>query len=77
VWSRLACRDSDPRWPLCRQGPRLAAPSIGRKFGGNAYDLQCKEWCDAFAGDALTLADWLIAEQDDGAWSLRALITER
>jgi hypothetical protein len=65
VWSRLACRDSDPRWPLRRQGAHLAAASIGRKLSGNAHNLKCEEWCDAFAGDALTLADRLIAEQDD------------
>jgi hypothetical protein len=65
MWSRLACRDSDPRWPLGRQGARLAAASVGGKLGGNAHDFKGKEWCDAFAGDALTLADRLIAEQDD------------
>jgi hypothetical protein len=77
VWSRLASRNRDPRWPLCGKGARFAASSVRRELGGNAYDFKCEEWCDAFAGDALTFADRLIAEQDDGAWSLRALIAKR
>ena len=74
---RLACCNSDPRRTLGREGARLSAARVGGKLGGNAYDFKCEEWCDALAGDALTLADWLITEQDDGAWSLRTLITER
>jgi hypothetical protein len=65
MWSRLASRDSDPRWPLSWKGARLAAASVGGKLGGNTYDFKGKEWCDAFASDALSLADRLIAEQDD------------
>jgi hypothetical protein len=65
VWSRLACRDSDPRWPLGRQGARLSTASVGGKLGGNTHNFEREEWCDAFAGDALSLADRLIAEQND------------
>jgi hypothetical protein len=74
---RLACCNGDPRWSLRREGARLSAARVGGKLGGNAYDFKCEEWCDALAGDALALANWLITEQDDGAWSLRTLITER
>jgi hypothetical protein len=75
--SWLARRDGDPRWPLRRQGARLTAASIGGQFGGNAHNLKCEEWRDALTGDTFTLANRLIAEQDDGARSLRTLITER
>jgi hypothetical protein len=75
--SWLARRDGDPRGPLSRQGACLAAASVGGKLGGDAHNLKREEWCDALAGDALTLADRLIAEQDDRAWSLRTFIAER
>jgi hypothetical protein len=65
MWSWLSRRDGDPRWPLRRQGARLAAASVGGKFGGNAHNLKREEWCDALAGDAIALADRFIAEQDD------------
>jgi hypothetical protein len=74
---RLACCDSNPRRTLGWEGARLSAARVGGKLGGNTHDFKCEEWCDALAGDALTLADWLVAEQNDGAWSLRTLITER
>ena len=76
MWSRLARRNRDPRWPLGRQGASFAATRIGGKFGGDAHNLQCKEWRDPLAGDALTLADRLVAEQDDRPWPLRTLIAE-
>jgi hypothetical protein len=74
---RLACCNSDPRRTLGWEGARLSAARVGGKFGSNAHNLQREKWCNALAGDALTLADWLVAEQNDGAWSLRTLITER
>jgi hypothetical protein len=74
--SWLACRDGDPWWPLGGQGTCLTATSIGGEFCGNAHNLECEEWCDAFTGDAIALADRLIAEQDDGARSLRTLIAK-
>ena len=74
---RLACCNSDPGRTLGWEGARLSAARVGGKLGSNAHNLQCKERRNALAGDALTLADWLITEQDDGAWSLRTLITER
>jgi hypothetical protein len=63
--SRLTCRDGDPRWPLCGKGARFAASSVRRELGGNAHNLQREEWCNAFAGNSLTFADRLIAEQND------------
>jgi hypothetical protein len=77
VWSRLARCDGDPRWPLGRQGARFATTCVGREFGSNAHNLQREKWCDAFARDSLTLADRLITEQNDRAWSLRSLIAKR
>jgi hypothetical protein len=75
--SWLARRDGDPWWPLGRQGACLAAASIGGQFGGNTHNLKGEEWRNAFTGDAFTLADRLVAEQNDGARPLRTLITER
>jgi hypothetical protein len=65
VWSRLASRDGHPRWPLGRQGARLSTASVGGKLGGNPHNFEREEWRDALASDALSLADRLIAEQDD------------
>jgi hypothetical protein len=75
--SWLARRDGDPWWPLGWQGACLTAASISGKLSGNPHDLKGEEWCNALTGDAFTLADRLIAEQNDGARSLRTLITER
>jgi hypothetical protein len=70
MWSRLACRNGDPWRPFSRQGARLASTSICGKFGSNAHNLEGEEWCDALTSDAIALADRLIAEQNDRAWSL-------
>jgi len=70
MWSWLPRRDRNPRWPLGRQGACFATTSVGRKFSGNAHNLKGEEWCHALTGDAFTLADRLVAEQDDRAWPL-------
>jgi hypothetical protein len=74
---RLPCCDGNPRRSLCRQGACLATPSIGRELSGDAHNLECQEWRNAFAGNAIALANRLVAKQNDRAWSLRTLIAER
>ena len=74
--TRLACCNRHPWRPVGGKCARLAATSVCGEFGGNANDLQCKEWRDSLAGNPLALAHQLIAQQDDRARPITALIGE-
>ena len=74
---RLARRNRHPRRTFNWERSCLAASGICGELRRYANNLQREERCDAFAGDSFTLRNWLITEQDNGAWSLIAVITER
>jgi hypothetical protein len=75
--TRLARRNRNPRRTFSWERSCLAASCVRGELRRHANNLQREKRCDAFAGNSFTLRHWLIAEQDNGAWSLITVITER
>jgi hypothetical protein len=73
----LSRRNRHPRRTFSWERSCLTASGICGELRRHANNLKRQEWRNAFAGNSFTLRNWLITEQDNGAWSLIAVITER
>ena len=74
MWSWLARRNGDPRRTFSWECSCLTASRICGELRRDAHNLECEERCDAFTGNTITLRHRLIAEQDNGTWSLIAVV---
>jgi len=73
----LARRNCHPRRTFSWERSCLAASGICGELRRHANNLEREERCDAFASNPFTLRNRLITEQDNGAWPLITVITER
>jgi hypothetical protein len=76
MWARLTRRNGNPRRTFSWERSCLTASGICGELRRYANNLKREEWRHAFTGDALAFGNWLIAEQDNGAWSLITVITK-